>query len=128
MGWYCTSHCKVCNTYSLVKLCCTWFDGYLFDGRMVKFISLLQEAVLSVLKQAARLNSTLLRQQVEEVKHKHRTSRYSRWRLGIDQICFFLTHFAFLFCSNFLSILLPIVFILLFITPILLLIKSCGTN
>jgi len=36
----------------------------------------IQEAVLSVLKQAARLNSALLRQQVEEVKHKHRTSRY----------------------------------------------------
>ena len=37
-------------------------------------------------------------------------------------LCF--THFAFLFCSNFLPILLPIVPNLLFITPILLLIKS----
>ena len=48
--------------------------------------------------------------------------------VSLDQIFFFLNHFAFLFCSNFLPILLLIVPILLFITPILLFIKSCRTN
>ena len=35
----------------------------------------LQNAVLSVLKEASRLNPHLLRSQVEVVKHKHRSDR-----------------------------------------------------
>ena len=42
-------------------------------------------------------------------KHLYRwwkSTHVTRPCLGLDQICFFFTHFAFLFCSNFLPILL----------------------
>ena len=52
------------------------------------------------------------------------SQKWRRGLIGLDQICLFFTHFAFLFCSNFLPILHPIVPILLSITHILLLIKN----
>ena len=36
---------------------------------------LLQTSILEVLKQAARLNKQILAEQVEAVKHKHRSTR-----------------------------------------------------
>ena len=36
----------------------------------------MQDAVLEVLKQAARLNKQILIEQTESIKHKHRSTRY----------------------------------------------------
>lgn len=36
----------------------------------------MQEAVLGVLKISIRLNGTMMKEQVEAVKHKHRDPRY----------------------------------------------------
>ena len=59
----------------LLRMFCYRLVFFLFY--FLSWLFIVQEAILSVLKQAARLNGTILRQQVEDVKHKHRTSRCS---------------------------------------------------
>ena len=49
------------SLYSLSELLCVCF--------------FLQDAILSVLKEASRLNPDLLRNKVEDVKHNHREDR-----------------------------------------------------
>lgn len=46
-----------------------------FKEKILVLYFFLQNAILIVLKEASRLNSDLLRSQVEDVKHKHREDR-----------------------------------------------------
>lgn len=43
---------------------------------IITVLRVVQEAVLGVLKITIRLNGTMMREQVEAVKHKHRDPRY----------------------------------------------------